>query len=67
MAGILDREEGAGQYALTIEARDNNDAPEEEQRVTKGYMTMVLTDVNDSPPRCAARSSQLSLSPNLAR
>ena len=51
VAGVLDREEGTGQYALTIEARDNNNAPEDEQRITKGYMSVILTDVNDSPPR----------------
>lgn len=50
MAGALDRELGTGQYALTIEARDNNAAPRDQQRVTMGYMTVVLTDVNDSPP-----------------
>ena len=51
VAGVLDRE-SQKQYTLTIEARDNNNAPEDEQRITKGYMTVFVTDVNDSPPRC---------------
>ena len=49
MAGVLDREE-TDRYTLTIEARDNNDEPEDEQRVTKGVMNVYITDVNDSPP-----------------
>ena len=51
VSGGLDREEEKGQFALTIEARDNNGAPEAEQRVTPGYMTVILTDVNDFVPR----------------
>ena len=49
VASALDREE-TDRYTLTIEARDNNDAPDDEQRVTKGVMNVYITDVNDSPP-----------------
>ena len=49
VAGVLDREE-TDRYTLTIEARDNNDEPEDNQRVTKGVMNVYITDVNDSPP-----------------
>ena len=56
--GKLDREEGDGTYSLTIEARDNNEAPEEEQRVTTGSMKVNLTDVNDSPPRLVFRAER---------
>ena len=45
----VDRE-SVSQYGLTIEARDNDLAPSNEQRDTLGYMTVRMLDVNDSPP-----------------
>ncbi len=49
MIGALDRET-VDQYVLTIEVRDNEEAPHSEQRKTVGYMTINIGDVNDVAP-----------------
>ena len=46
----LDRE-SVPMFAITVEARDNINAPAAQQRVTPGYMQIFLLDVNDNHPQ----------------
>ena len=45
----LDRET-VPDYVLRLEARDNNNAPDNEQQKTSAEMTIHLLDVNDNNP-----------------
>ena len=49
VTGPLNREE-TDAYVLTIEARDNNEAPLGDQRKSPRYMTVTIGDVNDIAP-----------------
>ncbi len=52
-------------YQLTFEARDNNNAPPNQQRKTPGYMNVHLLDVNDNAPQFERMDYAASIKENI--